>query len=87
MDTLTYTRIRTTQSTFFALKKVDSLLIGSLNKEISIFEKQKSTYKFTIEVQKNMILGLEKDVFRERKHKKYLLWALPVALIVGLVVR
>ncbi len=86
MDTLTYTRIRTTQNALFANKKVDSLLIQSLNKEISIFDKQKTTYKLIFEVQEKTIAGLQKDLFKERKRKKYLVWALPVVLIAGVLI-
>lgn len=87
MDTLTYARIRNTQYNFFALRKADSLIINSLDKEITILEKQKSTYNFTLSAQKNIIIGIRKDLYREKKHKKYLLWALPVAIIVSLVLK
>ena len=84
MDTLTYTQIRTEIGILRQIKRIDSNIITSFEKTITLKDSIITTQKVEIFAYQDRIQLLEKTVLKQKKRNFWQKLAIPVAFILGI---
>ncbi len=85
MDTLTYTRIRTEIGVLRQIKRIDSSLITSFEREITLKDSIISTQKLEIVAYQKETKILQKSISKQRKRSFWQKVAIPGTFILGLI--